>query len=62
MLELGKYSKKLHKKAADFINQTKIDKVYVYWKDVVKHLTKLEHKKEEKILNSKKDIFKFYKK
>ena len=48
MLELGKYSQKLHRKAAQFINNTKIDKVYVYGKELLKHLTKLNHKKEEK--------------
>ena len=48
MLELGKYSKKLHIEAGQFINKTKIDKVYVYGKDVVKTFNKIRPKKEEK--------------
>ena len=59
MLELGKYSKKLHKEAADFINHTKIDKVYVYGKDVIETFNKIRPQKRGKILNSKKDILNF---
>ncbi len=59
MLELGKHSKKLHKKAADFINHTKIDKVYVYGKDVVETFNKIKPQKRGKILYSKEDIFNF---
>ena len=60
-LELGKYSKKLHKKAANLINKTKIDKVYVYGKDVVDTFNKIRPQKRGKILNSKKDILNFIK-
>ncbi len=59
MLELGKYSKKFHKKAADFINNTNIDKVYVYGKDVIETFNKIKPQKRGKILNSKEDIFNF---
>ena len=59
MLELGKYSKKLHIEAANFINATKIDKVYVYGKDIVETFNKIKPQKRGKILNSKKDILNF---
>ena len=59
MLELGKYSKKLHKDAADFINRTKIDKVYVYGKDILETFNKIRPQKRGKILNSKNDILNF---
>ena len=61
MLELGKYSLKLHIKAANFINKTKIDKVYVYGKDVVDTFNKIRPQKKGKILHSKKDIINFMK-
>ena len=59
MLELGKHSKKLHKEAANLINHTKIDKVYVYGKDVIETFNKIRPQKRGKILNSKKDILNF---
>ncbi len=59
MLELGKYSKKFHKKAADFINHTKIDKVYVYGKDIIETFNKIRPQKRGKILNSKEDILNY---
>ncbi len=59
MLELGKYSKKLHIDAARYINSTKIDKVYVYGKDIVETFNKITPQKRGKILNSKKDILNF---
>ena len=61
MLELGKYSKKLHIEAANYINKTKIDKVYVYGKDIIKTFNKIRPQKRGKILNSKKDIINFIK-
>ena len=61
MLELGNYSKKLHNKAANYINKTKIDKVYVYGNDVVETFNKIRPQKRGKIFNSKKDIFNFIK-
>jgi UDP-N-acetylmuramyl pentapeptide synthase len=59
MLELGKYSKKLHTEAAKYINATKIDKVYVYGKEVIKTFNKIKPQKRGKILISKKDILNF---
>ena len=59
MLELGKYSKKLHIEAARFINGTKIDKVYVYGKDIIETFNKIKPQKRGMILNSKKDILNF---
>ena len=59
MLELGKYSKKLHSEAAQYINNTKIDKVYVYGKDIIETFNKIRPQKRGKILNSKKDISNF---
>ena len=44
MLELGKYSKRLHIKAAQYINNAKIDKVYVYGKDVIETFNKAQKK------------------
>ncbi len=59
MLELGKYSKKLHVEAAQYINLSKIDKVYVYGKEVIEIFNKIKPQKRGKILNSKKDILNF---
>ena len=61
MLELGKYSGKLHIEAASFINKTKIDKIYVYGKDIIETFNKLRPQKRGKILYSKKDIINFMK-
>ena len=49
MLELGKHSKKFHRKAAEFINHTEIDKVYVYGKDVIETFNKIRTQKRGKI-------------
>ena len=59
MLELGKYSKKLHIEAARYVNSTNIDKVYVYGKISLIHLTKLNHKRGKNI-KFKKRYLKFY--
>jgi murE/murF fusion protein len=59
MLELGKHSKKFHREAAEFINHTEIDKVYVYGKDVIETFNKIRPQKRGKILNSKEDILNF---
>ena len=53
--------KKLHNKAANYINKTKIDKVYVYGNDVVETFNKIRPQKRGKIFNSKKDIYNFIK-
>ncbi len=59
MLELGKYSKRLHLEAANYINNSKIDKVYVYGKDIIETFNKIKPQKSGEILNSKKDILNF---
>ena len=35
MLELGKFSKKLHLEAAKKVNNTRINRVYVYGKEIL---------------------------
>ena len=59
MLELGKHSKKLHIEVADIINNTSIDKVYVYGNEVIETFNKIRPQKRGRILNSKKDILNF---
>ena len=56
MLELGKFSKKLHKEAAKIVNKSKINKVFVYGKDIEETFNKIKTQKKGKILNSKKEI------
>ena len=57
MLELGKYSKKLHIKIAKYINNSKVNKTYVYG-DYTKHtFNKLKPQIRGKILNSSMDIY-----
>ena len=58
MLELGKYSKKLHIEVAKNVNNSNINEVYVYGKKLFIHLTKLDHKKRKNI-KFKKDIIDF---
>ena len=61
MLELGKYSKKLHIKIAKYINNSKINKAYVYG-DQTKHtFNKLKPQIRGKILKNKMDIYKLIK-
>tara|TARA_B100000427_G_scaffold102431_1_gene84635 strand:+ start:2501 stop:5344 length:2844 start_codon:yes stop_codon:yes gene_type:complete len=59
MLELGKFSKKLHVEAAKFVNKSNVDKVYVYGKHIVDTFNKIRPQKKGSILKSKKDILKF---
>ena len=48
MLELGKFSKKLHIKIAKYINKSKINKTYAYG-DLTKHtFNKLKPQKKRK--------------
>ena len=61
MLELGRYSKKLHSEVANFINETNFDKIYVYGKDVTNTFNKINPRKRGKVLYSKKDIISFMK-
>ena len=56
MLELGKYSKKLHEKLANIINSSKIDNIYVYGKNIKHTFKKITSKKRRLILHNKKEI------
>ena len=56
MLELGKFSKNLHKEAAKIVNKSKINKVFVYGKDIKETFNKIKTQKKGRILNSKKEI------
>ena len=62
MLELGKFSKSLHQEAAQNINKSNINKVYVYGKYVKETFNKIKTQKRGKILNNTNEIFKFYEK
>ena len=59
MLELGKFSKKLHSDIANNINKTQIFKVYVYGKDIIYTFNKLRTQKQGKILKSNSEILRF---
>ena len=59
MLELGKYSKKLHIEAAKIVNKTNINEVYVYGKSIIDTFNKIRPQKKGRVLNSKKDIINF---
>ena len=61
MLELGKYSKKLHLEAAKIINKTEIDKFYVYGKSIIETFNKIRPQKRGKLLKSNKDVLNFLK-
>ena len=52
-------SKKLHIDSADVVNNTNINKVYVYCKNIIHTFNKIRPQKRGKILNSKKDILNF---
>ena len=57
MFELGKFSKQLHKNVAKTINQTSIDKVYVYGHDVKETYYAISPDKRGQILSNKKEIY-----
>ena len=59
MLELGIFSKKLHLQIAKIVNNTNINKVYVYGKNIINTFNKIRPQKRGKILKSKKDILNF---
>ncbi len=56
MLELGKFSKKLHIKAAKDINKAKFKKLYVYGNNIIDTFNKIRTQKRGRILKSKSDI------
>ena len=51
MLELGKYSKKLHLEASKYINNSNIDKVFVFGNYIKYTFNKIKPQKRGKILN-----------
>ena len=59
MLELGKFSKKLHLDAAKNINNTSINRVYVFGKKIIDTFNKIRPQKRGKILYSIKDVSNF---
>lgn len=61
MLELGKFSKKLHENLAIHVNKTKIDKIYVYGKEIINTYNKIRTQKRGRILYSEKEIMRFIK-
>ena len=56
MLELGKHSKKLHKKIIPIINSSKIDKVNIFGKKMKETFKNIKSTKKGKILNKFSDI------
>ena len=61
MLELGKFSKKLHLEAAEKVNNTNINRVYVFGKKILYTFNKIRPQKRGKILYSSKDFTNFFK-
>ena len=59
MLELGKFSLRLHKQFSSILNKSNIDKVYVYGKYIRHTFNKIKTQKKGKIFNNKKQIFDF---
>ena len=57
MLELGKYSKKLHQDVSTKIKNTSIDKVHIIGKDILFTYDKISKSKRGLILKNKIDIF-----
>ena len=56
MLELGKYSKKLHASIADSINKTQIDKVHVIGKDIIQTFKRINKSKKGNILKNDSEL------
>ncbi len=59
MLELGKFSKKLHIDAGRILSKSNVDKVYVYGKKIIHTFNNLNAKKKGKIFKSKQEIKEF---
>ena len=57
MLELGKHSKKLHIKIAKYINDTKVNKTYVFGKYTKHTFNKLKPQIRGRILKNRMDIY-----
>ena len=56
MLELGKFSKKLHIEAAKDINKLKFKKLFVYGNNIIETFNKIRTQKRGKILKSTSEI------
>ena len=61
MLELGKFSKRLHKKMSKIINKTSIKKVHVFGKDIKETFYAIHRKKRGRILRNKNEIYQLIK-
>ena len=59
MLELGKFSKKLHQDVSRVINISKVDKVYVFGKYMKQAFNKIKTQKKGRVLKSIKDVENF---
>ena len=57
MLELGMYSKKLHEKIAEYINNSKVNKTYAYGHHTKHTFNKLKPQIKGRILNNDMDIY-----
>ncbi len=57
MLELGKFSKKLHKNISKIINKTSVKKVYVFGKHIKETFYSIDRKKRGRILRNKNEIY-----
>ncbi len=60
MLELGKFSKKLHIKVAKFINNTKFNKLYIKGKHIKYTFNKIKTQKQGKVLKNDEEIFELF--
>ncbi len=61
MLELGKFSRKLHRKMSKIINKTSIKKVYVIGKYIKETFYGIDKKKRGRILKDKSEIYQLIK-
>ena len=61
MLELGKFSKKLHIESAKFINRLKFNKLYIIGKYAKYIFNKIKTQKRGKVLKNDKEIFDLFK-
>ncbi len=59
MLELGKFSNKLHLEAAKIVNNSNVNRVYVFGKKIIFTFNKIRPQIKGKILYSSKDVSKF---
>ena len=61
MMELGKFSKKLHKKASIAINKSNINKIHIYGKYIKETYNKIKPQKRGRILARKNEFISFLK-